>query len=284
MSVQMTSINAYYELKEEGKISERQELAFMTVRKFYEEKGYWPTPKEVHAYLAVEQGNEVAQFEGPNMVKPRITELLEDPEDDYPDLLEKKDVSRSQEYIEELLDDYSSKKATPVKIAEKYLDRQDIEDSEEDKESDTGEENEEHVSDGNEDSVIVSGDELDDGDEEQEENTDDETVDDEDSPEPGELLYGSEDSGSDTDSEDSEDDSEEDDSLESMTMDGVEYTKNEDGVWVSEDGQEYLFPPGIDEEEYLEDQEDTQQEESSDDVDENKDREKEEKQPSVNQF
>ncbi|WP_172795752.1 hypothetical protein [Haloferax sp. Q22] len=257
----MTSINAYYELKEEGKISERQELAFMAVRNFYDEKGYWPTPKEVHAFLAVEQGNELAQFEGPNLVKPRITELLEDPEDDDPDLLEKKDVSRSQEYIEELLDDYSSKKATPVKIAEKHLDRQDIEGSE-----------------GDEDSEEVE--------EQQDENEVDDEEDDEDSPEPGELLYGSEDEDSGTDSEDAVDDSEEDsEDRETMTMDGVEYKKNEDGVWVSEDGQEYLFPPGIDEEEYLEDQEDSQQEESSDDVDQqNEDREKEEKQPSVNQF
>ncbi|MFB1064847.1 hypothetical protein [Natrinema sp. H-ect4] len=260
MSVQMNSINAYYELKEEGKISERQELAFMAVRNFYDEKGYWPTSKEVHAFLAVEQGNELAQFEGPNLVKPRITELLEDPEDDYPDLLEKKDVSRSQDYIEELLEDYESKMATPVKIAEKHLDRQDIEGSEGDEDSEEAEEQQEEN-------------EVDD------ENEDDEDLD------TGDVIFGSEDEDSGTDSEDSGDDSEEDESMESMTMDGVEYTKNEDGVWVSEDGQEYLFPPGIDEEEYLEDQEDTQQEESSDDVDEqNKDREKEEKQPTVNQF
>jgi len=114
--VQQTSRQAYHELKEEGKITGRQELAFTTVREFYEEKGYWPTPKEVHAFLAVEKGHEMAQFEGPNLVKPRISELIADPEDDYPDLLEKEDESRKQEYIEELLDDYDSKQADPVKI------------------------------------------------------------------------------------------------------------------------------------------------------------------------
>ena len=116
MSVSDTSRQAFHELKQEGKITGRQELAFETIREFYEEKEYWPTPKEVHAFLAIEKAHELAQFEGPNLVKPRISELLEDPDDDDPDLLKKEDESRKQEYIEEVLDDYDSKKADPVKI------------------------------------------------------------------------------------------------------------------------------------------------------------------------
>lgn len=114
--VQETSRKAYHELKAEGKITGRQALAFETIQEFYEEKGYWPTPKEVHAFLAVEKAHELAQFEGPNMVKPRITELIIDPDDNDPDLLEKESDSRKQEYIEELLNDYESKSANPVRI------------------------------------------------------------------------------------------------------------------------------------------------------------------------
>lgn len=271
MSVQMTSINAYYELKEEGKISERQELAFMTVRKFYEEKGYWPTPKEVHAFLAVEQGNEVAQFEGPNMVKPRITELLEDPGDDYPDLLEKKDESRKQEYIEDLLDEYESKKATPVKIAESVIDRTQSDDE------GSGED---------EDSVIVPEEELEES---------GEGVDDEDQEERGEdldsgdVIFGGED-GEDHSTEDAEDNSgqastEGSEEGETISIDGVEYEKKGD-YWVSEDGQDYVFPPGKNGSDYDElDGHDTD-DSSEDSVDENQetDQEKEQKEASLNQY
>lgn len=276
MSVPMTSINAYYELKEEGKISERQELAFMTVRKFYEEKGYWPTPKEVHAYLAVEQGNEMAQFEGPNMVKPRITELLKDPDDDWPDLLEKKQESREQEYIEELLDDYDSKKATPVKIAEDVIDRHDVDGSEDgeddsastDKEVESKEEPEAEAEDveedgsdedDDEDSVIISGDdsgeEDDAGDEGEDGDSDDRDLD------TGDVIFGGEDSEEDEeDSAEEQDDTGEDsEDRETMTMDGVEYVKDENGVWISqEEGEEdYLFPPDVDEDEYHEKKKDS---------------------------
>lgn len=267
MSVPMTSINAYYELKEKGKISERQELAFMTVRKFYEEKDYWPTPKEVHAFLAVEQGNEMAQFEGPNLVKPRISELIADPDDEYPDLLEKKQESRKQEYIEELLDDYDSKKATPVKIAEDMIDRHDVDSSEdgednsestEEEETESKNEPESEVEDveesgaeENDDSVIISGSELgEDGDD-----IDDDEDEDEDELDTGDVIFGSDDSSDSGDSTDDQDDTgEEPEEQETMTMDGVEYVKDEDGVWVSqdEDEEDTLFRPDVDEEEYRE--------------------------------
>jgi len=121
MSVSGTSIEAYHELKQEGKLTERQQLAFETIRDFYEEKGYWPTPKEVHTFLALEKAHALAQFEGPNYVKPRITELIVDNGDESdPDLLEKQDA-RKQQYIEEKLnsrghEEYDSKSANPVKI------------------------------------------------------------------------------------------------------------------------------------------------------------------------
>ena len=107
-------------MKEEGKITPRQDVAFKNIREFYEEKGYWPTPKEVHTFLALEKADAIAQFEGPNYVKPRITEMIvgNGGEDD-PDLLEKEDA-RDQEYIEEVLSgrghDYEAKQANPVKI------------------------------------------------------------------------------------------------------------------------------------------------------------------------
>jgi hypothetical protein len=299
MSVPMTSINAYYELKEEGKISERQELAFMTVRKFYEEKGYWPTPKEVHAFLAVEQGNEMAQFEGPNMVKPRITELLKDPDDDWPDLLEKKQESRKQEYIEELLDDYDSKKATPVKIAEDLIDRHSTNGSEdgevnsesseeEEAESENGPESvAEDVEDSgaeedDEDSVIISGSEsVEDGDDIEDEDEDEDELD------TGDVIFGSDDSSDSSDSTvDQDDNGDGSEDQETMTMDGVEYVKDEDGVWVSQDEDEddILLRPDVDEEKYRENK---TEEDGSEGLEEDQDEEgggKEEKQPSLNEL
>ncbi len=69
-------------------------------------------------------------------------------------------------------------------------------------------------------------------------------------------------------------------------MDGVEYVKDEDGVWISqEEGKEdYLFPPDVDEDEYHGDEDD---EDSSEGLDENQgqeDGEKQEKQPSLNEI
>lgn len=119
--VQDASRKAYHELKDEGKITPRQDVAFKNIREFYEEKGYWPTPKEVHTFLALEKADAIAQFEGPNYVKPRITEMIVGNGDEGdPDLLEKED-SRDQEYIEEVLNrrghgDYEAKEANPVKI------------------------------------------------------------------------------------------------------------------------------------------------------------------------
>jgi len=118
--VQETSRKAYHELKEEGKITPRQDVAFKNIREFYEEKGYWPTPKEVHTFLALEKADAIAQFEGPNYVKPRITEMIVgNGDEDDPDLLEKEDA-RDQDYIEDVLSgrrhDYEAKQANPVKI------------------------------------------------------------------------------------------------------------------------------------------------------------------------
>jgi len=283
VGVPMTSINAYYELKEEGKISERQELAFMTIRKFHEDKGYWPTPKEVHAFLAVEQGNEMAQFEGPNMVKPRITELLEDPDDDYPDLLEKNQESRKQEYIEELLDDYDSKKATPVKIAENVIDRTEAgkaagkEEVDDVDEKDEKDENPVMVPSDDEEEVGDLEDDVVDEDSEQEDKKDD-------SPEPGDLLYGSEDNEDDErEKEDTEQASEEDDhTVTSMEdRDGTRYERVEDGVgnWKDGEGNRYILHPKKGFEEVSEEDDSEGLDGSEDDNEE-----KEQKQPSLNEI
>jgi len=248
----MTSINAYYELKEEGKISERQELALMTVRKFYEEYDYWPTAKEVHVFLAIEEQNKMAQIEGPNFIKPRITELITDPDDEYPDLLEKKSMSREQAYIERQVDEYdSTRKAKPVKIAEEHLDHHS---------SDTPEEEE-----GEEEPDI----------EEDEDDTDQDL-------DSGDVIFGSED---DEDEEDSDSDdnasSEEGGEEEPVSIDGTEYTKDGD-LWVSEDGEDYVFPPGKDEDDYDLDEYGDRSEPSDENQD--MDQEKEEKEASLNQY
>ena len=289
MSVPMTSINAYYELKKEGKISERQELAFMTVRKFYEEKGYWPTPKEVHAYLAVEQGNEMAQFEGPNMVKPRITELLEDPGDDYPDLLEKKDESRSQEYIEELLDDYDSKKATPVKIAEDVIKRHDVEEADQTQGNADTTEAEKETEDGSEKTVIVPSDDFSEEDTEDKSADQESTEEDEEKPDAGDVIFGSEGSGDTEDSAEEEETAETseegDHAVNSMKdSDGTRYERVEDGVgnWKDQEGNRYILHPQEGFEEVSGDDENGSSENVEDQGKEGRD--KEEKEASLNQY
>ena len=98
--VERTSLEAYHRLKESGVLSELQEKAFLTVRKFHQEHGYWPTTREAHAFLAIEKQDINAQLKGPEYIRRRLSELVEDSEDNNPDLLEKLEP-REQKYLKE---------------------------------------------------------------------------------------------------------------------------------------------------------------------------------------
>ena len=106
-------------MKESGRISELQEKAFLTVRKFYQEHGYWPTTREAHAFLAIEKQDINAQLKGPEYIRRRLSELLKDPEDDNPDLLEKLEA-REQKYLKEKAPEAASNaEAHPLRITAK---------------------------------------------------------------------------------------------------------------------------------------------------------------------
>jgi len=78
----------------------------------------------------------------------------------------------------------------------------------------------------------------------------DEDVEEESSLSSGDVIYGGNDE---EDSEDDVDEEEEEDSdeAESMTIDGTEYRKEKgNDFWVSEDGEDFVFPPGKDESDY----------------------------------
>lgn len=114
--VEKTSLNAYYDLKESGAISDLQDLAFMTVRQFYDENGYWPTTREAHAFLVLEKEHRLAQIKGPEYIRRRLSELVHDPNDNNPDLLEK-GKQREQVYLVKMVDEIkSTKEAYPLVI------------------------------------------------------------------------------------------------------------------------------------------------------------------------
>jgi hypothetical protein len=101
-----SSKESYRELKQEGVIEERQHLALETIQKFYDRYGYWPTQREAHVFLVEEldildkpQRTE-AITDGYRFLGRRMGELVQDSEDDYPDLLEKQE-KRDHEYLEE---------------------------------------------------------------------------------------------------------------------------------------------------------------------------------------
>jgi hypothetical protein len=68
-------MDAIKHLRESGKISEREQDVLNWVEEYndhHEENG---TAREIHAWLAGQKGNEEAQLNGPNYIKPRLTEL-----------------------------------------------------------------------------------------------------------------------------------------------------------------------------------------------------------------
>lgn len=73
-------------MKENGELSDDQDQVFEWLLEYLEEHDEEPTRRELHQWLAVEKANSRAQLEGPNLVKPRITELK-----DEHDLVEEKD-------------------------------------------------------------------------------------------------------------------------------------------------------------------------------------------------
>jgi len=68
-------MDAYKHLRESGKISEREEDVLQWVDEYNKEHDKDGTAREIHEWLAVDKGNEEAQLNGPNYIKPRITEL-----------------------------------------------------------------------------------------------------------------------------------------------------------------------------------------------------------------
>jgi hypothetical protein len=114
--VSKPSLKAYHELKQSGAISDLQDLAYRTIQQFYESNGYWPTTREAHAFLVLEQEHQVAQIKGPEDIRRRLSELVVDPDDNNPDLLEKCET-REQVYLVKMVEEISSTKdAQPLKI------------------------------------------------------------------------------------------------------------------------------------------------------------------------
>ena len=115
--VEDTSLQAYHELQASGAISDLQQLAFMTLRQFYNEHGYWPTTREAHAFLVLEKDHRLAQIKGPEYIRRRLSELVHDPDDNNPDLLEKGEA-REQVYLVKNVDEITSTKdAYPLIIS-----------------------------------------------------------------------------------------------------------------------------------------------------------------------
>lgn len=73
MAVQQTSIDAYARLKDSGKLNERQEKVYEWLEK------YGPcTSRELHMKIVEYEGVSEAAIEGPNYVKPRLSELKDE--------------------------------------------------------------------------------------------------------------------------------------------------------------------------------------------------------------
>lgn len=78
MSVRDTSMEAYRRLRDSGDLSERQYNVLEWIEEYNEEHDKNGTAREIHAWLAGQKGHEEAQLNGPNYIKPRITELKEE--------------------------------------------------------------------------------------------------------------------------------------------------------------------------------------------------------------
>jgi hypothetical protein len=77
MPVRGTSVERFREMRESGELSDDQEQVFEWLLEYLEGHENPPTSRELHQWLAVDKGNSRAQLEGPNLVKPRLTELKE---------------------------------------------------------------------------------------------------------------------------------------------------------------------------------------------------------------
>lgn len=249
IEIKDTSLQAYNELKRQGKISDRYDFAYKKVLEFYREKGYWPTAKEVDLYVRFEKEHGRAKYSGGNYVKPRITEMVPGREKG-PDLLEYEE-EREQKYCEKAVrgdvdgiadDEFEEMTEDDVPSANSLKPLEESEDEgsdesgagpeervEEDAEDSGATESEEagvqenNVGEKESDSVIVSGDSsgleehVDDDDQDQEQ----------DSFDSGDVIYGSEDSDEDS-SEETDEASEDNYGATSMTDEhGDRYERNE---------------------------------------------------------
>jgi len=112
MSIRESSIEAYHELKEEGKISEKQSKAFEALKAYAEhaESDKWPTKVELYEWAQGYFDNEDFPFSRFGNFKPRITELTVGYENTDFELLEYLDEKREQDSVT------TERKAKPVKI------------------------------------------------------------------------------------------------------------------------------------------------------------------------
>jgi len=112
MSVRGSSIEAYHQLKEEGKISEKRSVAFNALKEYAESEDTdrWPTKVELYEWAQGHLDNEEFPFSRFGNFKPRITELT--PGSDATDvgLVEYLDEKREQD------SDTTERSAHPVKI------------------------------------------------------------------------------------------------------------------------------------------------------------------------
>jgi len=112
ISLRDSSIEAYHELKEEGKISEKQSKAFEALQAYAEhaESDRWPTKVELYEWAQGYFDNEDFPFSRFGNFKPRVTELTVGYENTDFELLEYLDEKREQDSVT------TERKAKPVKI------------------------------------------------------------------------------------------------------------------------------------------------------------------------
>ena len=112
MSVRDSSIEAYHQLKEEGKISDKRSIAFNALKEYAEAEGTdrWPTKVELYEWAQGHLDNEEFPFSRFGNFKPRITELTPDSDATEIELVEYLDEKREQD------SDTTNRSAHPVKI------------------------------------------------------------------------------------------------------------------------------------------------------------------------
>ena len=112
MPVRDSSIEAYHELKEEGKLTPRQSQAFNALKEYAEADGTdrWPTKVELYEWAQANLDNEEFPVSRLGNFKPRITELTPGYEGTDFDLVEYLDEKREQD------SSTTDRSAHPVKI------------------------------------------------------------------------------------------------------------------------------------------------------------------------